>query len=101
MKPLSDKIVENTIVTMNIDVELRYIVVDLLKQARYQYTQLEMPAGVAKFDRLPEYLLLKREDAWIGNSNFTNTKKQDQTGFVDPKRAMNPDTTFKTGGFGF
>lgn len=101
MKPLSDKIGVDTIVTMNIEVELRYIVVDLLKQARYQYTQLEMPSGTAKFDRLPEYLLLKREDAWIGNSSFTGTKKEDTTGFVDPKRPMNPDTTFKSGGFGF
>lgn len=80
---------------MNIEVTLRYIVVDLLKESRYQYTRNNMPDGTAKFDRMPELLLLKREDAWIGNSAFTSTN-QSNAKFDDPKRTM--DTSLD--GFG-
>lgn len=98
-KPLSNKVYSGVNISMNILVELRYIVVDLLKQARYQYTQSEMPSGTAKFDRLPQYILLKREDAWIGNVSFTGTSTVDKTGIVDPKRSMDTNSTLK--GFGF
>lgn len=82
-------------ISMNIEVTLRYIVVDLLKESRYQYTRNNMPDGTAKFDRMPELLLLKREDAWIGNSAFTSTN-QSSAKFDDPKRTM--DTSLD--GFG-
>lgn len=96
-KPLSDKIQSGSVVSINISVILRYVVVDLLKTKRYQYTEKYMASGTTKFDEMPEYLLLKREDAWIGTSSFTSTKDGDS--FTDPKRPM--DTNGSMEGFGF
>lgn len=81
-------------VSLNITSTLRYIVIDLLKESRYQITgkgtQLE------RFESLPKKLLIKREDAWVNPTPFSVENEDIEVtpeSTEDPKRAMN------TGGF--
>lgn len=83
---------QNQNVSLNITSTLRYIVIDLLKESRLQYTN--KGTTLEHVDHLPKKLLLKREDAWINPTPFS--MEQDGTPPVeteDPKRSMN------TGGF--
>lgn len=58
-----------TNISINMAVTLRYIVIDLLKESRYQYTHfgVEKP----KFENLPRKLLLKREDIFVDSEPFS------------------------------
>lgn len=47
-------------VSLNLTSTLRYIIIDLLKESRYQYTNKDQ--ATEKFENLPKKLLLKRED---------------------------------------
>lgn len=79
-------------ISLNIDTILRYIVVDLLKESRYQYsnkgTELE------EFVNLPKKLLLRREDAWINpiaisiEDSYATPEDADEPQWDDPKRDM-------------
>lgn len=50
-------------VSLNILMTLRYVVSDILKESRYQYTKFNEPQP--KFENLPQKLLLKREDVVV------------------------------------
>lgn len=68
----------NTNVSLNIETVLRYIVIDLLKESRYQYTAKNRGRDNAIFEELPRKLLLKREDIFINPEPFSlesNTKE--------------------------
>lgn len=87
-----------TNVSINMNTVLRYVVIDLLKENRYQYT--EMFSEVSTYENLPRKLLLKREDAFVNPEPFsmnidTGKKLEELEGkevveekMVDPKRPM-------------
>ncbi|QXV86295.1 hypothetical protein [Staphylococcus phage SAPYZU_15] len=54
---------ENKTISLNILMVLRYVVSDILKESRYQYTKFNQPN--TKFENLPQKLLLKREDVIV------------------------------------
>ncbi|XWX31057.1 virion structural protein [Staphylococcus phage PG-2021_19] len=54
---------ENHTVSLKILMTLRYVVSDILKESRYQYTKFNQPK--TKFENLPQKLLLKREDVIV------------------------------------
>lgn len=58
-----------TNVSLNIRTVLRYLIIDLLKESRYQYT--EKNNQKAKFENLPRKLLLKREDIFVNPEPFS------------------------------
>lgn len=89
----AQELLDNNI-SINLDTTLRYIVIDLLKESRYQYTGKGTP--VEQFDRLPKKLLLKREDAWVSPTPFTVDTGSIDPDVVDPKRNMH---TTNLGGF--
>ena len=79
-------------ISMNLETILRYIVTDLLKESRIQYTQKGNPTE--KLEKMPKKLLLKREDAWVNPIPLTMDEDDVPTEFQDdPKRTMS------TGGF--
>lgn len=94
-----------TNVSINMAVTLRYIVIDLLKESRYQYTGF----GVSKekFENLPRKLLLKREDIFVDSEPFSlsiDTKgRLEEAGELealeDEKQMVDPKRTGNTGGF--
>ena len=74
-------------VSLNLTSTLRYIIIDLLKESRYQYTNKDQ--ATEKFENLPKKLLLKREDAWVNPTPFSldeATEKEYDTTTEDPKR---------------
>lgn len=77
-------------ISINIDTILRYLVIDLLKESRYQYTN--KGEETEEFVNLPKKLLLRREDAWVDpiprsmEDDFP-TEKEEGT-WEDPKRNM-------------
>lgn len=85
---------EGTNVSLNLAVTLRYMVMDLLKESRYQYTEFNKPQP--EFENLPRKLLLKREDIFVDSEPFSlaiDTEKRLQeleengeTEMKDPKR---------------
>lgn len=54
---------ETSTISLNILMTLRYVVSDILKESRYQYTKFNQPQ--TKFENLPQKLLLKREDVIV------------------------------------
>lgn len=76
-------------VSLNIVTTLRYIVIDLLKESRYQYT--DKGKDMERFQALPKKLLLKREDAWVNPTPFSLNDDEYVTPEIpeDPKRVMN------------
>lgn len=58
-----DEKYKNSTVSLNILMTLRYVVSDILKESRYQYTKFNQPKP--RFDNLPQKLLLKREDVIV------------------------------------
>lgn len=94
----------DTNISINMAVTLRYIVIDLLKESRYQYTTFAVKE--TQFESLPKKLLLKREDVFIDSEPFSldidtasrmeelEGKKDTSESMVDPKRKPT-----KTGGF--
>lgn len=82
-------------VSLNITTVLRYIVIDLLKESRYQYTN--KGTQLEKFESLPKKLLLKREDAWVNPTPFSMETEgiENQEAMEDPKRNMSTNS----GGF--
>lgn len=79
-------------VSINLDTVLRYIVIDLLKESRYQYTN--KGTELASFDNLPKKLLLKREDAFVNPIPFSG----DGTG-AEPTPETPEDPKRSGGGF--
>lgn len=69
-------------ISVNIGVTLRYLVVDLLKESRYEYKTVN---GKNTFIPLPKKLLLRREDAFYSSESFSQGTG-DIDNFVDPKR---------------
>lgn len=94
----------DTNISINMSVTLRYIVIDLLKESRYQYTTFGVKQ--TQFESLPKKLLLKREDVFIDSEPFSldidtasrmeelEGKKDTSEAMVDPKRKAT-----KSGGF--
>lgn len=73
-------------ISINIQTTLRYMVSDLLKEHRYA----KQPNG--SFAKLPQKLLLKREDIFIDKEAFEQgTNGEQVTEMVDTKRKPNPD----------
>lgn len=79
------------VVSMVVFCTLRYMVADLLKESRYQYTKFLQPE--AKFENLPQKVLLKREDVIISpeplnlDSNIDGeVKKEVEARINEPKR---------------
>lgn len=58
-----------TNVSINMTVTLRYMVADLLKESRYQYTKKNNRKPV--FESMPRKLLLKREDIFVNSEPFS------------------------------
>lgn len=79
-------------ISLNLDTILRYIVIDLLKESRYQYS--DKGTAHEEFVNLPKKLLLRREDAWVDpipTSMDDDYKTPDEEGkgeWEDPKRNM-------------
>src|SRR5699024_2866465 len=67
-------------ISINITTTLRYLVADLLKEHRYAK---EMNKELIK---LPQKLLLKREDIFIGREFFQGDVDNNEGDMVDPKR---------------
>ena len=95
----------NTNISINMAVTLRYLVIDLLKESRYQYTKFGVKEPM--FENLPRKLLLKREDIFVDSEPFVlevDTKSRlealekekgvTESKMVDPKR-----TSSGLGGF--
>lgn len=59
---------EDETVSLNIYMVLRYIVSDILKENRYQYTKFNEPR--TRFENLPQKILLKREDVIVTPAPF-------------------------------
>lgn len=97
-----------TNVSLNLAVTLRYLVVDLLKESRYQYTSFGLPKE--QFENLPRKLLLRREDIFVDSEPFSlsiNTEErlkemedQGEQKMVDPKRKGNQGSGFFGGKLG-
>lgn len=81
-----------TNVSINMQTILRYLIIDLLKESRYQYTTVNRVDP--KFENLPRKLLLKREDIFVNPEPFSlesdltssDNKVVDSHNSVDPKR---------------
>ena len=67
----------NSKVTMILNVTIRYIVLDVDKELRYQYT--ERNQATKKFDELPRLVTLKREEAFINNIPLINPTTSELT----------------------
>lgn len=81
--------------SLNIVSTLRYIVIDLLKESRYQYTN--KGTELEKFSSLPKKLLLKREDAWVNPTPFS--LNDDVETEVNGESVEDPKRKMSTGGF--
>lgn len=77
-------------IAINIDTILRYVVIDLLKESRYQYSN--KGTDMEEFVNLPKKLLLRREDAWVDPIPTTVEEDYDieelEGEWDDPKRTM-------------
>lgn len=77
-------------IALNIDTILRYVVIDLLKESRYQYSN--KGTKFETFVNLPKKLLLRREDAWVDpvptaiDEDFKTDNVDPE--WDDPKRRM-------------
>lgn len=60
---------DGSTVTMIVYCTLRYMIADLLKESRYQYTEFLQPD--TKFENLPQKALLKREDVVVNPEPLT------------------------------
>lgn len=96
---------KDTNISINMAVTLRYLVIDLLKESRYQYTKFGVKEPL--FENLPRKLLLKREDIFVDSEPFVlevdtksrleeleKEKELKEHKMVDPKR-----TSSTAGGF--
>jgi len=64
-------------VTMILNVTMRYIVMDVDKELRYQYTERDQPKR--KFDEMPRHVILKREESFINNIPLVNPSTSELT----------------------
>ncbi len=87
------------VISLNVSVTLRYIVIDLLKESRYQYTTLNRTDP--KFEQLPQKLLLKREDTIVLPEPFVlDADTETRVELVnDPKRKPRQQGGFYEGMF--
>lgn len=88
---------ENHTVTLNILMTLRYVVSDILKESRYQYTTFNQPR--TKFENLPQKLLLKREDVIVLQDPYKvndGIEEDLEIQVEDPKASVSNN---KSGGF--
>lgn len=94
-----------TNVSLSIETILRYIVIDLLKENRYQYTEKNLGVENRKFEELPRKLLLKREDIFISPEPFSLESNTNEVvkelnnevtkdGLIDAKRKPNESGFF-------
>lgn len=75
-------------ISLNVNTILRYIVTDLLKESRYQYSDYGNYAEESDgriFDDLPRKLLLQREDTWVNHAPMSgeSPKGEETNVFVD------------------
>lgn len=86
----------NQNISINIQTTLRYMVADLLKEHRYTRNQL------GEMEKLPQKLLLKREDIFIDKEAFElGTNPDEVIEMVDTKRQSSTDGLngfFRSGG---
>lgn len=98
----------NTNVSINMAVTLRYIVIDLLKESRYQYTAFGR--STPQFENLPRKLLLKREDIFVDSEPFslsidTEARLKElegaepDNGKIESPRMVDPKRSGTAGGF--
>jgi len=64
-------------ITMILNVTMRYIVTDVDKELRYQYTERNL--SERKFDELPRHIILKREEAFVNNIPLVNPTNSELT----------------------
>lgn len=88
----------NDNVSINVRSVLRYYVTDILKDARYQYTN--KTTALEDFDNLPKKLLLKREDIFVEPFYFLDDEGNEPPVEIEPKREANSKTGSSRGFFG-
>ena len=90
-------------VSLNVNSLLRYMVADLLKESRYQYTDYQKyksdPEDEAIFDDLPRKFLLQREEAWINHFPMVGDKQTEDVS-VFKEEEPNEDPRGPAGFFG-
>lgn len=67
---------QNQNISINVYITLRYIVMDLLKESRYQYS--EFGRADTTFENLPQKILLKREDTVVTPEPFILDNMDDE-----------------------
>lgn len=73
-------------ISINMLTQLRYYVMDFLKESRYQYTELNRGVDNALFENYPKKLLLKREDIFVLPSAFSaGTDIEERGKLIDSK----------------
>lgn len=95
-----------TNVSLNIETILRYIVIDLLKESRYQITEKNRGKDNGIMEELPRKLLLKREDIFISPTPFSlesntsevvneyNNEQETTDNLINAKRQSNTSGFF-------
>lgn len=90
-------------ISINVNTVLRYMVADLLKESRYQYTDHQKyqgdPSDEAIFDDLPRKILLQREEAWINHFPMIGDKNPEDVS-VFKEEEPNSDPRGPSGFFG-
>lgn len=95
---LNEKYLNKT-VSLNVLMTLRYVVSDILKESRYQYTKFNQPKP--RFDNLPQKLLLKREDVIVLQDPYKMNDgdiEDIELQVEDPKASIS-NTSNASGGF--
>lgn len=85
-------------ISINIETVLRYIVIDITKEARMQYTN--KGKNNEQVDSLSKKLLLKREDAFVNSVSFTTGDSENPAVSKEYKEENKATLTSKGGFFG-
>lgn len=84
--------------TIVMNVTMRYIVTDVEKELRYQYTERNLPER--KFDEMPRLVLLKREEAFVNNIPMVNPANSELTTKASQQQIIERSTSDTDNGFG-
>ena len=94
--PTVNMIGYNMTIVMN--VTMRYIVTDVDKELRYQYTERNLPEK--KFDELPRHVILKREEAFVNNIPLVNPSTKELTTKASQSQINEVSVSDTDSGFG-
>jgi len=87
-------------ISLIINATLRYIVSNVLKELRYQYTKTNNAENPV-FDELPRLVSLRREEAFVNNIPLINPSTSDLTKKADEKSPFLDSARNTDAGFGF